>query len=351
MTTSLKRNSGLDLVRAMAILLVLFLHQIDAVHTTPYSLKVLAIYGWSGVDIFFVLSGFLIGSQVFKSDFSRPYFESLKEFWTKRWFRTLPLYLFVLFFYMVIKPLVLGFPFVGDKWTYFFFLQNIFGVQDFAQSWSLCIEEHFYLFFPILVYFFTSVRRKPYLILIPLLISILMRVIIISKFNIQGEPELSHLIRFPTYTNLDGISLGVLLSFTQARWRPIAAKYSSAFFGVGVAFFALTLFLCGAVPTGAGAVIYPTFLAIGAGLMVIGGNYIQVPKILTPLFYWISICSYGAYLWNNVFIRIIQKYFVGFHWLLGSAFFYLGTFLMAFITYKLIEQPFLRLRDKFLFNR
>lgn len=351
MSSKHTRSSGLDLLRSMAIISVLFLHQTEAVKSTPEWLQVLGKYGWSGVDIFFVLSGFLIGGQVFKADSSIPFAPALKTFWIKRWFRTLPLYFVVFGFYLIIKPYVLQLPFQGSSWSYFFFLQNLFGISDFPQSWSLCIEEHFYLIFPLFAFSLPQLKKRPCLMITPLILSFLIRIYIVSTNNIQGEPSLSYLIRFPTYTNIDGITMGVFLAYTQDYWMNFAKKYSLAIFLSGMIFFSLSLYLMGPVPIGIWAVMFPTLLACGATLMTMGALKLNLPKCFVPFVYWISLCSYGMYLWNNVFMRAAEKYLQNIHWGLASLFCYLSTAILAYITYKLVEEPFLKARDKILLKK
>jgi len=343
-----KRSSGLDLLRSIAILSVLFLHLTESIKSTPEWLHQFGKYGWCGVDIFFVLSGFLIGGQVFKSKDEIPLMRSLKSFWIKRWYRTLPLYLVVLSFYLFIKPYVLKFPFQGNGWLYPFFLQNIFGIRDFPQSWSLCIEEHFYLIFPLFAFALPQLKKRPLFLLIPLVLSFLIRIYIVSTHDIQGEPLLSYLVRFPTYSNIDGISMGVFLAYTHQYWIHIIKRNPFGIFTIGSITFIFTLFMIGPVPSGSWIVWFPTLLALGASLMTMGASQLELPKVLIPFFYWISICSYGMYLWNNIFMRAAEKYFQNIHWLLASIVCFALSMLLAFITYKLIEEPFLKLRNKVL---
>src|ERR1039458_8648984 len=88
-----RRNFGLDALRAAAIMMVLLCHMTGA-------LKFLGIYG---VELFFVLSGFLIGDILIRSAARKGRFEfkDLTEFWTRRWFRTLPNYYWFLALYLV----------------------------------------------------------------------------------------------------------------------------------------------------------------------------------------------------------------------------------------------------------
>src|SRR5262249_54468852 len=101
-------------------------------------------FGWIGVDLFFVLSGYLIGNQIFKplAAGDNP---SLGAFFIRRFLRTLPCYYAVLGIYFLWND---G---AAPTAKYVFFTQN-FGIPEtFAPSWSLCVEEQFYLLFPLIV--------------------------------------------------------------------------------------------------------------------------------------------------------------------------------------------------------
>ena len=123
--TQTKRLAGLDLLRSTAILSVVGFHFFQDV-PAPATLAFVFSKAGLGVDLFFVLSGFLITRQALS--YTQSTWQNIFHFWQRRWFRTLPMYFLVLFLYIAIKPLLLGQPFVGDVSKHFFFLQN-FGVH------------------------------------------------------------------------------------------------------------------------------------------------------------------------------------------------------------------------------
>ena len=342
-----KRINGLDVVRTLAISLVLLLHMTEGVVGTPLVLQKIFSVGWVGVDIFFVLSGFLICSQVFKDQQDQSFKIQLSNFWIKRWFRTLPLYFVFLCVYMVIKPFFFA-PFNDEKWKFFFFLQNFLSPRDFVQSWSLCIEEQFYLIFPLLIYGLKSLRKHIYLFVIPVLISIAMRWNIQDVFNVTTARNYAYYIMFPSYTHMDGICFGVILAFTQHHWIDYIRRYKNIFFGVGLFLLILVLFLTGKTPKGSMATWAFTYISLSASLLVMSGMFLNVNKKITPLFYWISTLSYSAYLWNNLFMRVVSKYCSHLHWLLSSIIFLSLTFLASYFTYIMIEKPFIKMRNRFL---
>ena len=147
------RLRGLDLLRAIAIALVLLTHYQGFVsHAETFG--VLGSIGWAGVDLFFVLSGYLIGNQILAPVASGQPF-SLKVFFARRLLRTLPNYYVVLAVYLLALQFAPHSPILGKSaspvWAFLTFTQN-FGLaygQTFTHSWSLCIEEQFYVVMPL----------------------------------------------------------------------------------------------------------------------------------------------------------------------------------------------------------
>lgn len=147
------RVFGLDLMRFIAIILVVFGHVRWMTKGFPAPIRALLHgSGILGVELFFVLSGFLIGGillKEFEKNNNSLDFSSIKNFWARRWFRTLPNYYFILLIYILIyftnKP--------DGLWRYFLFLQNVWNTPAyfFEESWSLCIEEISYLLSPLVL--------------------------------------------------------------------------------------------------------------------------------------------------------------------------------------------------------
>lgn len=145
------RLRGLDLLRAAAILLVLMTHYCGFV-SGQATFGVVGKVGWAGVDLFFVLSGYLIGNQLL-APAARGEPLSLKTFFVRRLLRTLPNYYVVLAVYLLFPGPPLGGSGMAAPWRFLTFTQN-FGLaygQTFTHSWSLCIEEQFYLLLPLVV--------------------------------------------------------------------------------------------------------------------------------------------------------------------------------------------------------
>jgi peptidoglycan/LPS O-acetylase OafA/YrhL len=143
------RIRGLDTLRALAIVLVLCNHYAVVV-TQEDTFGLLTRWGWAGVDLFFVLSGYLIGSQIL-SPLSRGEPFLLRTFMARRFLRTLPNYYVILALYFLLPGELSG-KATAAGWQFLTFTQNLSFTRwghTFSHSWSLCIEEQFYLLLPI----------------------------------------------------------------------------------------------------------------------------------------------------------------------------------------------------------
>lgn len=200
----IKRVHYIDGIRGLAILLVLAWHLIYLISFLrpnsfeAYLLKVFFYYSWLGVDVFFVLSGFLLTSILYKNKTS---LHLLKTFWFKRALRILPLYWLILsvaFVATFFKTSEKGpgfywlFGNLPDLWSYTVFLQNIImTIQNQMSSawlnvtWSLAIEVQFYLILPIAVLFLT---KKKFFIISVIIVALtpLLRVACILYFPNGG---------------------------------------------------------------------------------------------------------------------------------------------------------------------
>lgn len=195
---------SIEILRAFAILLVLVSH-FETRGFSEYN-----YWMWSGVDLFFLISGFLITSLWnIRGD-------GAKGFYIKRFFRIFPAYFLTLMAYFIIEVYVQKGSM--DILKYLTFTQNFFGDQQFFHSWSLCVEEHFYLLFPLLIPVF---NRYPVVALLIFLSQPLIRyTIIYLNPETLTDPNLNKvMIYMPTYTRLDGISLGVFLGVIYTKKR------------------------------------------------------------------------------------------------------------------------------------
>jgi peptidoglycan/LPS O-acetylase OafA/YrhL len=249
---SSQRIPELDGVRGIAILLVLvghlFLHTIVAGNKTPlaYLVKLLKPFTVSGVDLFFVLSGFLIGGILLDNRASLNYF---RAFYARRIFRIFPLYFAWLALFYILSILALGTRldrvFTADVpfWHYWLFTQNFAMASPGAGNssylwvtWSLAIEEQFYLIAPLAI-FLTPPRYLFRAIFIVLLSGVLARAAIASLMSTSALT----FIYLTTYTRLDGLLCGVLCAIlvrdsSAVEWLRDRKRFLNAgVFGVVIA--------------------------------------------------------------------------------------------------------------------
>ena len=337
------RIASLDLLRACAILFVLALHSLEFLSGVPDQIHYLFSYGWVGVDLFFVLSGFLIGGQSFNT--SEHEISPIKKFLVKRLFRTLPLYYFVLFVYFCIKPMA-GFPFNDSRIKYIFFIQNFFSPSDFVQSWSLCIEEQFYLLFPLI--FFTFKKIPKYFWLLPGLMSTLIRLALyLSGTSANTSSSVAYNYCYIFFTHLDGISWGLFLAITFPTWSNI--KNKSNFLYAGIISLLLTLIYIEPSNFNSKIVLSYQLLAISFSFILIGlYEYKNIPSkiVIESIAKW----SYGIYLWNNLIARFIAKSLYTQNNFVKLLIYLFATILISAVTYYLIEKPTLNLRKRLIAN-
>jgi peptidoglycan/LPS O-acetylase OafA/YrhL len=214
----------IDGVRGAAVLMVVLLHTIFGIMKSefiiPFAQPIFkAFFGGAGVDLFFVLSGFLIGGILIDNKNASNYF---KVFWIRRATRILPVYLLLLATYMVAKRLAHNYDAMWfhaflmqdplPTWTYFTFIQNYFmaaansgAARWVGITWSLAVEEQFYLVFPFVVYF---LRTQTILIIavISIFVAFLLRIYLWENYGFYTG-------YFPTPARADSLMFGIIAAY------------------------------------------------------------------------------------------------------------------------------------------
>ena len=328
------RVFGLDMMRAIAILNVVIVHAGSWMNIFPG-------YPWipiiPGVELFFVLSGFLIGSILLKTYLNDgPYgFKQMAKFWKRRWFRTLPNYYLILLLNIV--------------FVYFGFII------------CLSIEEWFYLSFPIVLlvlHWFlhkTKLERK-YIFLVNIVLflcfSILMRVLFGSKQQVTGSFSYGMKIEKVVVYHLDGIAFGLLGAYLK-YWFPVfwhKSRNVTFIVGLFVCFFLMQYINWS--PTDSTAVVLKIALqSLGCFLLLPRFDTIKTaPKTLRKVVTHISLISYSMYLINLSMVASVITSNIHIEGKLSAVVWYLVYWTIVIIAstllYKYFEKPIMDLRDK-----
>ncbi|MET0289306.1 MAG: acyltransferase [Pseudoxanthomonas sp.] len=359
------RYPGLDLLRAIAIVWVMFFHS-WVVGGLPPEWAWLSRYGWMGVDLFFVLSGFLIGGQVL-APLSRGAPLRFGDFYLRRAFRILPAYWVVLALYACV-PAWREAPLLEPLWKFGLMVVNLgndYSRSAFSHAWSLCVEEHFYLVFPLLAWLL--MRRPSAWKVIVLAVAVLVGGIALrtgiwvhdTAAEAAGAAQRNWFVEdlyYPTWNRLDGLLCGVLLAtlktFRPALWAR-AQQHADGVLVAGIAVMALALWLfrdrVGLLGNAAG---WPV-LSIGLALLVFTGadRRSLIGRWSIPGMAWLAGISYSLYLVHKAVFSLVQTHLAEAitGWGVAQVLVYGAvSVLVAAGLHYAVERPFLRLRGRVL---
>lgn len=358
---------GLDHLRALAILMVWFFHYQNGVFGHPQWTTTFTV-GWTGVDLFYVLSGFLISSQLF-AQIKKGGSISLKDFYIKRFFRIIPIYLLVVAIYFL-------FPFFREKdtlpplWKFLTFTQNLglnrVGQGAFSHAWSLCVEEHFYLFLPItllMLQYTNKFKNAWWVLLVFFIAGFILRLyswhyLYLPKAELDnGVDYWAMYLYYPTYGRLDGLLSGVAIAavyqFLPKTWERIS-KYGNQLILLSILLMVIAFFSLSKLYTYSSSIFGFPFISLVFGFMVAGA--------LSPssfLYKWksnattlIATLSYGIYLTHKGIIHMVQEIFS--KWGIekdSSIMVVISLFfcvLVAWLLHLAVEKPFMKMREQFL---
>jgi peptidoglycan/LPS O-acetylase OafA/YrhL len=318
--------------------------------------------GWIGVDLFFVLSGYLIGHQIFSSIVNQGTF-SLKNFYYRRLLRTLPNYLFILSLYFLI-PAFRERELLPPLWKFLTFTQNfnLIAGTAFSHAWSLCIEEQFYLIFPALTLVIVAAKafRTGWMLIGGLLIAgIILRGSLWIYYAPNTEDYFIHAyyskIYYSSFCRLDelilGVSIALLRNFHQEVWAKMMKLGNLIlFFGIASSSISCYLFFHYHYSLLMTALGYP-LLAISFTALTIAAlspaSYLHQIKI--PGTAQFALWSYAIYLVHKPLMVLTDKVLLNMgitHSSLTALFTISVSIFGGWVLYVCVEAPFLKFRDR-----
>ena len=352
-----QRVYGLDVFRSIAILLVVITHGSAILQNT-----ILENFPWirliDGVDLFFVLSGFLIGSLLLKTlNTSEKFkFNEILTFWKRRWLRTLPLYyLFLLINWLLVNYTVIDGDIKQYNVSFIFFLHNFSSpfYGFFWESWSLSIEEWFYIFLPLILFFLLlllSAKRAFFICCAILVITPLAYRIYLSPTVVDGF-WWDVTFRKMVVTRLDAIGYGIFAAWIKYYYGPLWSKYRIIAFATGLLLLIIAVNTHPEPNSFYAKTFGLTIISLGAMLLVPAFESVktfstQFGKVITH----ISVISYAMYLINLAPISmVIMKQFPpkgGADSLIKYIIYWFLVIVLSTLLHKFFEKPITNLRDR-----
>lgn len=359
----MQRLPGLDLLRSWAIVWVMLFHSY-IVGGIGEHFSWLSNYGWMGVDLFFVLSGYLIGYQLL-APLARGESLAWRDFYRRRAFRILPAFLAVLAVYLAF-PLLREAPGLQPAWQFLSFTLNLLidyqHNRAFSHAWSLCVEEHFYLLFPWLAFWMT--RRPSMGRALALGLGVVAFGMIVRGYvwlhdmaplrEVDGPAfglRFVEGIYYPSWARLDGLLAGVALAALRvgrpqawARWQAHRGRLLLA----GAALFALAWWLFGERLGFWPSVLGYPLLSLSLAIWVLLATTLPARWKL-PGAGWLARISYSLYLSHKLALHAVATWAVTPWQLHGLAAFVLyatGVLVLGAALHYAVEQPFLRWRER-----
>ena len=357
-----ERIIGLDLIRAIAIIQVLIVHGLIILNQ-KFTLGSLDLI--DGVEIFFVLSGYLIGS-IYINIFSNNNVNIIKiiGFWLRRWFRTIPNYFLSLVISLLVAFLVTN-SFGAFSYKYLFFAQNIISMHPSfaAHNWSLAIEEWFYIALPLIFMTFhlflknLSFKNK-YLITILTLIAIpiffrFKDLIFVNQKN--ADFLHGYFFREKVLFRLDSLAVGLIGSYIKKYYFEFWMKNKLLLLIIGILLFSLSNYLIDKDTTYR---FVFSFLINSISILLFFPFFEEIKiksTLVSKMITFISSISYSLYLLHFDLILWPVLEYIPINSILTCIFsfvlYVILSLIVSYINYQYFEIKMTNLRDNKLFKK
>ena len=351
-----ERQPGLDLLRALAIIVVVIYHAGIFGFALPNHWH---RFGWVGVDLFFVLSGYLIGGQLL-APLERGQNINFPRFFVRRALRILPAYFVILAIYFSL-PSVREFPEISPLWKFLISVQNIglHGGTAFSHAWSLAIEDQFYLALPLVLLVVGRWKRAGVIVsCVVVLGGIALRGFL--AWRNPGDTGVSDRgfqlwIYYPTWTRLDPLVFGVLLAAIEkfrSNWWERLMDAARWLWLPGLAAIVYGLYLGENDLTIATCIWQFPLIAFGMAAFLVCGVSPRLPfrRIEVPGAAFFASIAYSVYLSHKLIIHAAIRFCSNHNIALTSIPAILLVELLIYaaglILFLSIERPFLQLRHR-----
>lgn len=380
MSSGKKRNLQLDVLRGVAILLVMGRHL--EVPRPDGAVGVLAEawyrIGWLGVDLFFVLSGFLIGGLLLM-ELDKHGTIAVPRFLIRRGLKIYPLYI-VFMAYLLMMPMAKAMIGGGDAWAALserfgtlwpnlLFINNYVGANPEGHTWSLAVEEHFYLTLPFLLILLAATGRIR--LLIPLCLSALVLCLMLRIISVWNNDAFASTVS-ATHLRIDALLSGVAIrgvaQYLPGRFMEVR-RWRGVLVAAGVLLWSQNFFMETGTDTFRTVGLTGTNLGAAAFLLAAyhthAADFGRMSHFVTKiasLVAWIGLYSYGIYLWHVTVIGILTREFgnkviawgggtTQLVWLVNLLVIGGGAIIVGALLSKVVEWPVLRIRDRFFPSR
>lgn len=352
---------ALDGLRAIAVIAVFLYH---------------ATYGFCsggflGVDLFFVLSGFLITSLLL-IEYKNTGTLDIKRFYIRRALRLLPALICMIILSGLVWEITKGkspLSFVEAASSVLFYYSNFIGndyLGPFGHAWSLAIEEHFYFVWPLILFFVLPRMQEQKLIWLPLGLACLVAIVRAALMYVVGPNVLDYY--FWTITRIDTILIGAALAVLLL---PANCEHDSKRFSfVDFLRYLQRWKVCDLILIGSGILLFFNnklnyawyfggfdVFAVAAAVLIgscYTGIYPRAVVLSSAFFVWIGNRSYGIYLYHFPIIMALECLRVE-HSVANFAMVFVmrlvATLVVSDISYRFIERPILRLKEKWGYRR